>query len=1272
MSIYMSDYYSQPQTGGYPPYDVSQQEKEDFLAREPGFFEQLTGALDKPGRSARQIAAEVRSWFTGEEHDFKPRELMAWVPYSDKMGLTDVEQAASGRDVLGFHDEDNFLQGVAGFAAEVVTDPLNLVTFGGASALSKGGKIFNKMGILDEVIEESAKAAGRRAETGFLPKLTKMDTTVRDGLSAYKEKVIRTSTPGEVPGILKGIDDEFLSTAQQMGLGSTKIKNILDENIGGMFGRASANPIPGFGRSMWGDTVGIMGQGETAKKIAEVTGKGMHSFKHAPGITQLRAAFDHTLAKAVSPMGQAMAQNATRAIKKSIEQSRMQASAAIELKHTLPEYFKVGHVGANGQALTQHQVSRNNILLTRFLENPTMQVPKELQPLVQAGRDLQANMRSMMEVAKSKGMHIELLEDLELTPDGFMPRQLRRFFGDGKNIADKDPSRILQTTHRTQFERTPLTKDIPEGISGIQQLSMDHNISGLLHRGGKWKVDKRPTDFDTAVQGFEETEFGGHRPWRTKEFLRHYIKTAETIPTGTTRKINFNIPGASGDVRVSLDVAGIDPVQKKWTRIKNNDGTFTKRAATEQEKDAHLDEVIDFLGQLDSRHAELGLPAYISDPIQNYISYAEVMHRAINAHDQVGEAFGREVMKMNDPRYLPEKYITLGKALENLEIVDKKRRTVRAVIDGKDAVREVEFGDPSLRMVRNIIKDRPEMADISVLNDEDLLKLIQNDYSPNTLVVPASLVKDAGRMYSVYVTPSSMEDIKPFLDHFDRISNAWRAGVTILFPKFHIRNFAGGQFNNWVIDAWSPSSLIDAQNTMLGNVVRGAGQVNWRLDGLPPVIKKQIQEQIEANNGKISDELGTRIGLAHIFSQRLWVPDMPAPTMELIENVGKGDVVDEMIRLSETPKSTPEAISGYLGNLMAKDETGRWSWTIADAIGNLNLIFPVSPGAIMGKGAYGGERGVSKLQAMGHKAAAQIEGYNRIAPFWKLLKDGWTPQAAARQVKKAQVDYSHLSEFERKVMRRTFSFYTFSRGMIPFVLEKMVQRPSGRMMRTARTIGWAQQEDEFGDWLPEYLKSKGSFRVPFTDDTDAEGKRNTTYIQSLGLPFEDTFAMTGLGSQEGMVTGFFDEVLAKSHPLGQLMYQQVSGQDPFYKKDYKTIGYGTKQIGDATVPIQNHIMNMPALDLIPGFARGAKYKPGDTWAGWRRAMTNQLLPFSPQQIKDMDRQKRSTMRDVLHSKLRGASPYYKHTRYEPKPGVEFEPGSDEWRREMVRQWYSKQ
>lgn len=100
-------------------------------------------AIDKPGRA-------VRGLLSG-----RPDEAAAIIPFSDSLGLTDKSRSASGKDLLnalGVDVGDGLGGDVAGFAAEVATDPLTLLGAGVGARL--GG-----------AAERAAVAAGPRYGT---------------------------------------------------------------------------------------------------------------------------------------------------------------------------------------------------------------------------------------------------------------------------------------------------------------------------------------------------------------------------------------------------------------------------------------------------------------------------------------------------------------------------------------------------------------------------------------------------------------------------------------------------------------------------------------------------------------------------------------------------------------------------------------------------------------------------------------------------------------------------------------------------------------------------------------------------------------------------------------------------------------------------------------------------------------------------------------------------------------------------------------------------
>lgn len=99
----------------------------------------LASALDKPGRAIRGLLGG------------KPSELLAAIPFSDSAGITDPKNAVSGRnltDMAGITTRGDKGWGAwgAGLGAEMLLDPLNALTFGGA-ATTKLGTALGKAGL---------------------------------------------------------------------------------------------------------------------------------------------------------------------------------------------------------------------------------------------------------------------------------------------------------------------------------------------------------------------------------------------------------------------------------------------------------------------------------------------------------------------------------------------------------------------------------------------------------------------------------------------------------------------------------------------------------------------------------------------------------------------------------------------------------------------------------------------------------------------------------------------------------------------------------------------------------------------------------------------------------------------------------------------------------------------------------------------------------------------------------------------------------------------
>lgn len=99
-----------------------------------------------------------------------------------------------------------------------------------------------------------------------------------------------------------------------------------------------------------------------------------------------------------------------------------------------------------------------------------------------------------------------------------------------------------------------------------------------------------------------------------------------------------------------------------------------------------------------------------------------------------------------------------------------------------------------------------------------------------------------------------------------------------------------------------------------------------------------------------------------------------------------------------------------------------------------------------------------------------IENHARLLGFMNDLLAGYTPMEAAMRTKKFLFDYSELTGFESRILRRIFPFYTWTRKNVPLQLKSLVQKPRqfaafGHLEREMREASGEIEEE----YTPEYF-----------------------------------------------------------------------------------------------------------------------------------------------------------------------------------------------------------
>jgi hypothetical protein len=234
------------------------------------------------------------------------------------------------------------------------------------------------------------------------------------------------------------------------------------------------------------------------------------------------------------------------------------------------------------------------------------------------------------------------------------------------------------------------------------------------------------------------------------------------------------------------------------------------------------------------------------------------------------------------------------------------------------------------------------------------------------------------------------------------------------------------------------------------------------------------------------------------------------------------------------------------------------------------------PDAFLG-GLLGAVKNKAPGQA-GEHLYSYVEFLNRAGYYEALRKGGYTPAQAMHLVKRSQFDYGALSSFEKSVMRRVVPFYSFSRLNLPYQFAKLAERPGGRTAQTIRAYTDAM-ESEPGSYTPEFLREGMAVRV--------EGDNaNATFLKQTGLPVEDLnkFAFSG-GAPDLARTG--EKFAAMLHPAMAWLPETWAGKQFYTGRSLKDLNSPT---GDATgtpMPFVDRLIHYSPVSRAVGELQGA-------------------------------------------------------------------------------------
>lgn len=415
-------------------------------------IETTANVLDTPGAAVRDTLSTLLGKTKNPLHGvFNPADRTT--------GWDLLEQVGLGKNREGFHplsDPLDALRDVAAFGTEVATDPLTYMTFGG-SALTKGGKLAKRAGLLGDLAKVAGPTVGKREG--------RLTNTVKDLLSPRVGEVAGDTTHAARRA-------SIIDAAKAMGMSADEVKQAVAEPLGGLLGIGGSAAF----------------NGPRAQKIA----KGMDTLGNAifqakiPGtevrpISAAARLFSAPLHGAESVAGQHFLPQIHEGQTQALAAARQQTGEAVRLtKQAGPEWLKPTEEVADS--------------MRRAVEN-VGPVPTELQPLK---AHVDKTLQQMPVQAKDWGMKLnEWLDDAA----GYFPRQLTETVKRALGKTSGRGGQIASVADPGQLGRHAFLDNIQGGTAKIKELAQDAAaLRGSPELTGRLASDPVLAQIDAAAK----------------------------------------------------------------------------------------------------------------------------------------------------------------------------------------------------------------------------------------------------------------------------------------------------------------------------------------------------------------------------------------------------------------------------------------------------------------------------------------------------------------------------------------------------------------------------------------------------------------------------------------------------------------------------------------------------------------------------------------------------------------------------------------------------
>lgn len=428
-----------------------------------------------------------------------------------------------------------------------------------------------------------------------------------------------------------------------------------------------------------------------------------------------------------------------------------------------------------------------------------------------------------------------------------------------------------------------------------------------------------------------------------------------------------------------------------------------------------------------------------------------------------------------------------------------------------DILKEMRVNiDDAVRIVLD--RDGTSAKLIETLGEEGAEKMLSSPKFISSMkrkLVDKGVAEDIREITKGWQAPREVAELEAGIQS---LTSLFKAGV-LTWPSRYVRDLVSGQVRNWEQGMFDFLSARQAHQVVQGRAADGLEHASVVKDWL----RKNGREVNAEEASRAVAEMYASLKASPVFQNT----DMPSPGI----GQGGGKEILDMVPGVKPALNFRELRDTFLGrtddtNLRPQDVRG-------NAFGNdgvprsTSKFGPVAAGDIVGR---------------------YTDDMNRLVPFINQIKKGVDPVKAMKKIQEMQVDYSprSFSEFE-KGLKHLLPFYSFSSRQVPYVAKELATNPAGRLGKIVRATRLARGEEDGS--LPEYIG--GTTAIPLGENEEGDKR----FITGLGLMHEDPLSFLTMDKNSIFPAGgeFMTELMSRTNPIIKAPMEIAAGESFFQR-----------------------------------------------------------------------------------------------------------------------------